>query len=138
MNFCKAALTELRRDGKGSVVNVSSVYGVMARKSWAIYDATKAALISLTKTLACEEADNGIRANSVCVASTLTPYTIARAQQTRNMTEQDLRHEAKDSNLLHRWADPIEIAYPVLWLASDEASFMTGATLMVDGGRSII
>jgi meso-butanediol dehydrogenase/(S,S)-butanediol dehydrogenase/diacetyl reductase len=138
VNLCKAALSELRRDRTSSVVNVSSVYGVMARKNWGIYDATKAALISLTRTLACEEAEYGLRVNAVCVASTLTPYTIERAYQTRNMTEDDLIREAKDSNLMRRWAQPMEIAYPILWLASDEASFITGATLMVDAGRSII
>jgi meso-butanediol dehydrogenase/(S,S)-butanediol dehydrogenase/diacetyl reductase len=92
----------------------------------------------LTRTLACEEAEHGIRVNAICVASTLTPYTIGRAQATRNMTKEDLLLEAKDSNLLRRWAQPMEIAYPILWLASDEASFITGATVMVDGGRSII
>jgi meso-butanediol dehydrogenase/(S,S)-butanediol dehydrogenase/diacetyl reductase len=138
VNLCNAAIMELRKDGKASIVNVSSVYGVMARKHWGVYDATKAALLSLTRTLACEEAENGIRANSVCVASTLTPHTVENAQETRDITEQDLPQEANDSNLLHRWAQPIEIAYPILWLASDEASFITGSTLMADAGRSII
>jgi 2-hydroxycyclohexanecarboxyl-CoA dehydrogenase len=138
VNLSKASLGELRKDRKASVVNVSSVYGVMGRKEWGIYDATKAALISLTQTLACEEAENGLRVNAVCVASTLTPYTIERARQTRNMTEEDMLREAKDSNLMRRWAQPMEIAYPILWLASDEASFITGTTLMVDAGRSII
>ena len=138
VNFCKAGLTELRKEGRGSIINVSSVYGVMARKHWGIYDATKAALISLTRTLAVEEAENGVRANAISVASTLTPYTVERAQATRNMSEQDLMREAKDSNLLRRWAKPMEIAYPILWLASDEASFITGTNLMVDAGRSII
>jgi meso-butanediol dehydrogenase/(S,S)-butanediol dehydrogenase/diacetyl reductase len=138
VNFCKAGLAELRKEGRGSIINVSSVYGVMARKHWGIYDATKAALISLTRTLAVEEAENGVRANAISVASTLTPYTVERAQATRNMSEQDLLREAKDSNLLRRWAKPMEIAYPILWLASDEASFITGTNLMVDAGRSII
>jgi len=114
------------------------VFGVMGRKNWGIYDATKAALISLTRTLACEEADHGIRANAVCVASTLTPYTITRAHATRHMSEDDLQQEVRNDNLLKRWAQPMEIAYPVLWLASDESSYMTGTTLMVDAGRSVI
>jgi meso-butanediol dehydrogenase/(S,S)-butanediol dehydrogenase/diacetyl reductase len=138
VNLSKAALRELRADGRASIVNVSSVYGVMARKHWGIYDATKAALISLTRTLACEEAERRIRVKAICVASTLTPYTIARAEVTRGVSPDDLLTEDKDSNLLRRWAQPSEIAYPILWLASDEASFVTGATLMVDGGRSII
>lgn len=138
VNCCRAALTELRKSGNSSVVNVSSVFGVMGRKNWGIYDATKAALISLTRTLACEEADYGIRANAVCVASTLTPYTITRAHATRHMSEDDLHQEVRNDNLLKRWAQPIEMAYPVLWLASDESSYMTGTTLMVDAGRSVI
>jgi meso-butanediol dehydrogenase/(S,S)-butanediol dehydrogenase/diacetyl reductase len=138
VNFCKAAVNELRRDGKASVVNVSSVFGVMGRKHWGIYDASKAALLSLTRTFACEEAEHGIRVNSVCVASTLTPYTIKRAQATRNMSEDDLQQEKRADNLAGRWAQPMEMAYPILWLASDEASFITGTTLMVDAGRSVI
>ena len=137
VNLCKAALPELRKAGNASVVNVSSVFGVMGRENWGIYDATKAALISLTRTLACEEAKHGIRANSVCVASTLTPYTITRAQAVRNMSADDLHNEVRADNLLGRWAQPMEMAYPVLWLASEEASYMTGTTLMVDAGRSV-
>lgn len=137
VNLCKAALPELRRSQKGSIVNVSSVFGVMGRENWGIYDATKAALISFTRTLACEEAKHGIRANAVCVASTLTPYTIARARRTRNISEGDLRKEVRNDNLLGRWAEPMEMAYPVLWLASEEASYITGASIMVDAGRSV-
>jgi meso-butanediol dehydrogenase/(S,S)-butanediol dehydrogenase/diacetyl reductase len=137
VNVCKAALPEMRKSKKGSVVNVSSVFGVMGRENWGIYDATKAALISLTRTLACEEAKHGIRANSVSVASTLTPYTITRAQQVREISEQDLRNEVRKDNLLGRWAQPMEMAYPVLWLASEEASYITGTNILVDGGRSV-
>lgn len=138
VNLCKAALGELRKNGSASVVNVSSVFGVIGRKDWGIYDATKAALNSFTRTLACEEAPNGIRANSICVASTLTPYTVERAQATRHINETELQNEFRTDNLLNRWAQPMEVAYPVLWLASEESSFITGATLMVDAGKSII
>jgi meso-butanediol dehydrogenase/(S,S)-butanediol dehydrogenase/diacetyl reductase len=138
VNCCKAALSDLRKNGNASVVNVSSIFGVMGRKNWGIYDACKAALISLTRTLACEEAAHGLRANAVCVASTLTPYTVTRANSTRNMSEDDLQQEVRNDNLLGRWAQPMEMAYPVLWLASDESSYMTGSTLIVDAGRSVI
>jgi meso-butanediol dehydrogenase/(S,S)-butanediol dehydrogenase/diacetyl reductase len=137
VNFCAAAAPALRASGKASVVNVSSVYGVMARAEWGIYDATKAALLALTRSFACEEAKHGIRANAVCAAATLTPFNIGRGRA-RGLSEADLRREGRPDNLLGRWAEPPEMAYPILWLASDEASFVTGATFMIDGGRSIV
>jgi meso-butanediol dehydrogenase/(S,S)-butanediol dehydrogenase/diacetyl reductase len=137
VNFCKAAVPALRQSGKGSVVNVSSVYGVMGRANWSAYDATKAGLLALTRSLACEEAANGIRANAVCATATLTNFTIGR-RKSNGLTVEDLRKEGRTDNLFKRWAEPREVAYPVLWLASDEASFVTGATLMVDGGRTIL
>ena len=137
VNFCKAALPALRASGKASVVNVSSCYGVVGRKGMPIYDATKAALLSLTRTLAFEEAGNGVRANAVCPGGTLTPFTVGRALAAGRKA-QEMTEERRTDSLLQRWAKPEEIAYPVLWLASDESSYMTGATLMVDGGLSIM
>jgi meso-butanediol dehydrogenase/(S,S)-butanediol dehydrogenase/diacetyl reductase len=137
VNFCQAALPELRRGGKASIVNVSSCYAVVGRKGMPIYDATKAALLSLTRTLAFDEAPHGVRANAVCPGGTLTPFTIGRGvasgKQADAMTE-----EVRTDSLLQRWARPEEVAYPVLWLASDESSYMTGTTIMVDGGLSIM
>ena len=137
VNFCAAAAPALRAAGKASVVNVSSVYGVMGRKEWALYDSTKAAILALTRTFACEEAAHGIRVNAVCAAATLTPFTIGRARA-GGKTEAEMRREGRPDNLLGRWAEPPEMAYPILWLASDEASFVTGATFMIDGGRSVV
>jgi meso-butanediol dehydrogenase/(S,S)-butanediol dehydrogenase/diacetyl reductase len=137
VNFCAAAAKALRAAGKASVVNVSSVYGVMGRKEWALYDSTKAAILALTRTFACEEAANGIRVNAVCAAATLTPFTIGRARAS-GKSEAEMRREGRPDNLLNRWAEPPEMAYPILWLASDEASFVTGATFMIDGGRSVV
>lgn len=134
VNFYKAAAESLRASGKASVINVSSIGAVFGRKDWGIYDATKAALLALTRTLAHEEAEFGVRVNAVCAAGTVTPFTAGRAKE-RGQTAEDLRREKRSDNLLGRWARPIEMAYPILWLASDEASFITGSTLMVDGGR---
>jgi meso-butanediol dehydrogenase/(S,S)-butanediol dehydrogenase/diacetyl reductase len=135
VNFCKAALPALRRDGKASIVNLSSCYAVVGRSGMPIYDATKAALLSLTRSLAHEEAQHGIRVNAVCPGGTLTPYTVGRAVGSGRKAEEMPGDERPDS-LLRRWAKPEEIAFPVLWLASDESSYITGATLMVDGGLS--
>lgn len=135
-NYCRAALPALRRSGRGSIVMVSSVYGVAGRPGMGLYDATKAALLAMTRTLAHEEAKHGIRANAVCPGSTLTDFHVNRAKAAGKDIEQ-LRRERDDASLLGRWAAPEEIAWPILWLASDEASFVTGTALMVDGGLSI-
>jgi 2-hydroxycyclohexanecarboxyl-CoA dehydrogenase len=137
VNFCKAALPELRRSGNTSIVNMSSCYGVVGRKGMPIYDATKAALLSLTRTLACEEAAHGIRVNAVCPGGTLTPFTIGRGVAAGRDPE-EMRREVRPDSLLRRWALPEEIAYPVLWLASDESSYITGTTIMVDGGFHVM
>lgn len=134
-NYCRAALPALRVSGRGSIVNVSSCYAVSGRKGMPIYDATKAGQLALTRTLAHEEAAHGVRANAVCPGSTLTDFHVGRAKASGKDVEQ-LKTERTTTSLLGRWATPEEIAWPILWLASDEASFVTGATLMVDGGLS--
>ena len=136
-NYCRASLPFLRQSGRGSIVNVSSCYAVSGRKGMPIYDATKAGQLALTRTLAHEEAPHGIRANAVCPGSTLTDFHIGRAQASGKDVEQ-LKSERSTTSLLGRWAAPEEIALPILWLASDEASYITGATLLVDGGLSIM
>ena len=136
-NCCQAVLPTLRRAQGASIVNVSSVFAIVGRAGMGQYDATKAAILSLTRALAAEEAQHGVRVNAVCPGSTLTPFTLSRAKE-RGMTEEELRLKGFAPSLLNRWATPEEIAYPVLWLASDEASFITGAVLMADGGLSAV
>ncbi len=136
LNCCKAAMPALRAAGGAAIVNVASAYAAIGRKDFGAYDAAKSALLALTRTLAHEEAPHGIRVNAVCPGGTLTPFTIGRAAQ-RGLNEAALRTQAKPDTLLDRWAEAHEVAYPILWLASDEASFVTGASLMVDGGTSI-
>ena len=135
-NFCRSSLPALRRSGSGAVVNVASCYAIKGRKGMALYDATKAALMAMTRTLAFEEADQGIRANVVCPGSTLTEFHIGRTKAAGKSVD-ELMTQRQDTSLLGRWADPIEIAFPILWLASSEASFITGTTLVVDGGLHI-
>lgn len=135
--FCRATLAELRKDGRASIVIVSSCYATMGRKGFGAYDASKAALLSLTRTLAWEEAPHGVRVNAVCPGGTLTPFTVGRAQQ-RGKTEADMRSEVKSDLLMRRWAEPHEIAYPILFLASHEASYVTGVALNVDAGLNIM
>lgn len=134
---CKAALPRLRETGRGTIVNVSSVYGLMGRTGMGQYDTTKAAVLGFTRALAVEEAPLGIRVNAVCPGGTITPYHVRRAAA-RGVSEAQMRTQRAGDNLLGRWAEPREVAFPILFLASDESSFVTGATLMVDAGRSIL
>jgi meso-butanediol dehydrogenase/(S,S)-butanediol dehydrogenase/diacetyl reductase len=136
-NYCKAALPALRRSGRASIVNVSSCYALTGRKGMGLYDATKAGILAMTRTLAFEEVGHGVRVNAVCPGSTLTDFHIAKAKAAGKSVE-TLKTERQTTSLLGRWATPQEIAWPILWLASDEASFITGATLAVDGGLSIM
>jgi len=136
-NYAKAALPALRLSGKGSIVNVASCYAVTGRKGMGLYDATKAAQLAMTRTLAFEEAAHGVRVNAVCPGSTLTDFHINKATAAGKDIEK-LKTERQTTSLLGRWASPEEIAAPILWLASDEASFITGTSIMVDGGLSIM
>ena len=89
-----------------------------------------------TPTLAFEEATYGIRVNVVCPGSTLTDFHVNRTTAAGKSVE-ELKAERQETSLLSRWAQPSEIAYPILWMASNEASFITGTTLLVDGGLHI-
>jgi NAD(P)-dependent dehydrogenase (short-subunit alcohol dehydrogenase family) len=127
VSMSRAALEPLRKSGRGSIINVSSTGAVFGRKGMVAYDAAKAAVLSFARTLACEEAPNGIRVNSICPGYTRTPFH-----------DQRMGTERVDALIppcfMQRWASPEELAYPMLWLASDEASYVTAATFMIDGG----
>jgi NAD(P)-dependent dehydrogenase (short-subunit alcohol dehydrogenase family) len=130
--FTQAAIADLRTQ-RGSIVNISSTHAVNPRAGMGQYDVTKAGIVSMTKTLAFEEARHGVRVNAVCPGATLTPFHLRRAAAAGRTIDRD----AEDGCLLGRWADPREVAFPILWLASDEASYVTGSVLMVDGGRYV-
>lgn len=137
--YCsKYAVPVMARGGGGSIVNISSANGVVARPNMAQYDATKAALLGLTRAMACDHAAEGIRVNAVCPGSTVTGFHVRRRAEQAGVTmeaaESDLWTDDYDDNILKRKARPVEIAYPILFLASEESSFITGTTLMVDGG----
>ena len=124
----------------GTIVNVSSVYGVIGRPDMPQYDATKGALLSLTRAMAHAHADDGIRVNAVCPGPTLTPYHVRRRAAAEGIgldaAEAALRAEGSPHTLLKRQAEPREIAHAILFLACSESSYVTGTTLMVDGGLS--
>ena len=135
VHCCRAAIPLLRSRGGGSIVNVSSVFGVTGRAGMGQYDVTKAAVVSLSRTLAIEEVGNGIRVNAVCPGPTITPFHIERAKA-RGVSEEELRRTGAQHTLMKRWAEPREVAHTILFLAGDESSFVTGTALVVDGGAS--
>jgi 2-hydroxycyclohexanecarboxyl-CoA dehydrogenase len=134
---CQAAVPVLRAGGGGSIVNMSSVYGLAGRPNMSQYDTTKAAVLGLTRALAVEEAPNRIRVNAVCPGPTITPFHIQRAAG-RGQSEAELRATGAGHTLFKRFAEPREVAYPILFLACDESSFVTGIELVVDGGVRIV
>ena len=134
-SLTRAALPSMRARGKGSVVNVSSCHAVLGRKGMGAYDASKAAVLAFTRTLAWEEAQHGVRANAICPGYTFTPFHVQRAEKAGKSRDELAAFEPPC--VLGRWAEPAEMAYPLLWLASDEAAYVTGATLMVDGGMPV-
>ena len=140
--YCaKFAIPEMVRGGGGSIVNVSSVFAVAGRSGMAQYDATKGALLSLTRAMACDHAEQHIRVNAVCPGATITPFHVRRRAAATGTTLEvamvELEAEGLPGALINRQAHPREIAYGMLFLAYDEASYITGATLMIDGGLSM-
>ena len=127
--ICQKVLPQMHAMGSGSIVNISSVVGTKGTKYMGAYGAAKAGLINLTQTMAIENAPN-VRVNCIVPGAVMTPAT-NRAIPDENM----LKHTAKTIPL-KRIADPDEIAAPVMFLLSNQASFITGHSLVVDGGKT--
>jgi len=126
----KYAMPLLARSGRGSIVNMSSIRGIVAGPNAAAYCAAKAGVRLLTKVTAleCAAAGNGVRVNSVHPGHVETPLT-APAYANPQLAEEFLKHTP-----LGRFAQPREVAEAIVFLASDEASYMTGSELTIDGG----
>jgi NAD(P)-dependent dehydrogenase (short-subunit alcohol dehydrogenase family) len=137
---CKYAIPVMARNGGGSIVTVSSANATVGRKGMAQYDATKNAVLALTRSMACDHADEGIRVNAISPGPTLTSFHIRnrvnRTGETWEEAEAAMRAAGAPHTLLKRQAEPIEMAYALLFLASDESSYVTGANFAIDGGIS--
>jgi NAD(P)-dependent dehydrogenase (short-subunit alcohol dehydrogenase family) len=128
---CQAFAPHLLDRGSGSVINVASVAGVVSAPLISPYGAAKAGLISLTKTLAVEWAGSGVRVNALCPGWTATDLN-------RNLWEDPVSGPATVAAVpMKRWATAQEMAGPAVFLASAASSYMTGQSIVVDGGQTI-
>lgn len=130
----KYAIPVMAAQGGGTIVNTASNVAAMGIYDRAAYCASKGGVAALTKAMALDHADQNIRVN--CVAPGVTWSTYFDKMVASHPDPEAFKSKLKARAPIHRWAQPVEIANAILWLASDEASFATGAMFTVDGGMS--
>ncbi len=123
---CKCVLPTMKKNGKGKIINVSSLLGMQGKKYHTEYSAAKAGIIAVTKSLAMEAGEFGVNVN--CVTPGLVQREIFDAKDTFTYS---------NTNYLNRVCKPTDVANLICFLASDEADFITGSNYVIDGGRSL-
>lgn len=126
---CKYAVPYMIKQGGGSIINAGSIAGVVARSGQLSYSTSKGAIVNMSRQLALDLAKYKIRVNATCPGFVSTPLV-------KSMTESqpEMARLWQSWHPLGRFGTPEEVAYAVLYLASDESSFVTGAALLIDGG----
>jgi 2-hydroxycyclohexanecarboxyl-CoA dehydrogenase len=136
--FCaKAAVPLMRANKAGAIVNVASVRSVVAGGGNLQYDTTKAAVAGLTRALAADHSAEGIRVNAVGPGPIFTPFHARRLEASGQSIEQ-YNARAAQGTMMQRPGRAEEVAAAILFLASDDASYVTGALLFVDGGMTAL
>lgn len=138
---CRAALPALLERGGGSVVVVSSVAGLAAGEGISAYATAKAALLGLMRSIAVDYGPRGIRANAVCpgwVRTRMTTSSLTAFAQANGISFDEAERRANAVVPLRRSAEPEELAAIIAFLASEEASFVTGSVLVADGGQAAV
>jgi 3-oxoacyl-[acyl-carrier protein] reductase len=128
----KYAAPHMQKTGKGSIVNISSVHGLLVAPGKLVYEAAKTAVIGVTRQMACDLGPLGIRVNAICPG-----HIVTERMQTHWDKNPSLLEMFKAQYPLRRVGKPEDIANAIRFLCSDEAAFITGHTLVVDGGITI-
>lgn len=128
----KYAVQHMKKTG-GAIVNLGSISSFVAQPDFFAYSSTKAALAQMTRNMAMDLGPHKIRVNCVCPGSILTPASFRHMEKV-GLTLEQFNQEEGAKTFLGRAGQPREVAYAILFLVSDEASYITGASLMVDGG----
>lgn len=132
--LCRAVLPGMIERGKGSIVNIASILGVMAMEARFAYTTTKHAIVGMTRAMAMDHGTTGVRINCICPGRVRTPFVDEMLRQYEN--PEDYLRQMEAPHAMKRMAAPSEIASAALYLASDAASFVTGSAMTVDGGLS--
>src|SRR6478609_9657534 len=135
--FCAKAAVPLMRDKGGAIVNVASVRSIVSGGGNLQYDTTKAAIAGLTRALAADHSREGIRVNAVGPGPIFTPFHQRRIEAAGETVEQ-YNAQAARGTMMNRPGRAEEVAAAILFLASDDASYVTGALLFVDGGMTAL
>jgi NAD(P)-dependent dehydrogenase (short-subunit alcohol dehydrogenase family) len=131
----KHVVPHMRQAGGGAIVNLASISSFIAQPHFVTYNATKAAVASMTRCMALDLAADNIRVNAVCPGVVWTQIVQRLTQEAGlDRAAADTHPDWGGAHMLRRIAEPREIAHAILFLASDEASFITAENLMVDGG----
>lgn len=131
---CKYAIPLMRRQGGGVIINTASVVAIVGIANRAAYCASKGGVAALTRAVAVDHVRDGIRVNCVAPGTIETPYFTEIFAKSPDPAE--LRKGLEERQLMGRLGRPEEVAHAMLYLASDESSFVTGSMLVVDGGMS--
>ena len=130
----KYAIPHLRKAGGGSIVNTASVSAHLGMKRQGAYGAAKGGVVQLTRVAAIEYAADRIRVNAICPGGVLTPLIYANPALAAPLDPQVMEQQLAMVQPIRRAGMPADIAHAALWLASDDSTFVTGTTLIVDGG----
>jgi len=134
----RAAIPHFLKKDRGNIINTASTFGLVASKNYPAYCATKAAVVNLTRQMALDYGASGIRVNCVCPGFIeTTRFRGFPPRPAQEFSEQQRAEAISSSKALLRMGRPEEVAYGVLFLASDESSFVTGHALVIDGGQTI-